>query len=60
MRSDRLGKLLRPRAIAVVGAPEKLGNGATPFRIFSKSAIRAASIRHSRYESVLGLACYPR
>lgn len=60
MRSDRLGKLLRPRAIAVVGASETLGNGRNavqnlievgyPGRIYPVN---------SRYESVLGLACYP-
>ncbi len=60
MRSDRLEKLLRPRAIAVVGASEALGNGRNavqnllevgyPGRIYPVN---------SRYDSVLGLACYP-
>jgi len=59
MQSDRLGKLLRPRAVAVVGASEAPGNGRNAVQNLLEIGYSGGIYPvNSRYDSVLGLTCY--
>jgi len=60
MPSDRLERLLRPRAVAVVGASEALGNGRNAVQNLLEIGYSGAIYPvNAKYQSVLGLTCYP-
>lgn len=59
-RRDRLDALLRPRAVAVVGASERLGNGRNAVEnLIAVGYPGAVYPINPRYREVLGRRCYP-